>query len=52
MNAYLYDIFTLHSAYGPLSVWSFEWEIEIAITSDKTKQLLRNLKWQALLVSG
>ena len=42
----MYDIFTLHSVYGPLSVWSFECEIDKwgRITSDKTKQLLRILK--------
>ena len=42
----------LHSVYGSLNVWSFKFEIEISMTSGKTKQLLRILKWQALVVSG
>ena len=35
-----------------LSLRSFECEIEISMTDDKTKQLLLILKWQALVVSG
>ena len=44
---------TLHSAYEPWSVWSFECEIDKwnRMTSDKTKQLFGILKWQALVVS-
>ena len=52
-NACLYEIFTLHSVYGPLIVWSFKYEIEkwYQAKSDETKQLLRMLKWQTLVVS-
>ena len=38
--------------YEPLSVQSFECEIKISMTCDKTKQLLCILKWQALVVTG
>ena len=34
----MYDIFTLHSVYGPLSIWSFECEIEVEVELQVTKQ--------------
>ena len=40
----MYDIFTLHCVYGPLSIRSFKCEIEISMTGGKTKQLLPILK--------
>ena len=53
-KAYLYEIFTLHSVYGYLSIWSFECEIVKWnwMTRDKTKQLLHIFNWQALVVCG
>ena len=45
------NIFILHIVFGPLRVRSFECEIKIS-TSNKTKQLLFMLKWQALVISG
>ena len=51
---YYITYITLYSLDVPLNVWSFQCEIDKLnrIISDKTKQLLRILKWQSLVVSG